>query len=72
MAEAKKCDRCGTYYGAHLNNSYLCMVCPCPIYTNEKTVYDLCEDCLDDFDEFMMGAKPKNLLKRIKAKIRKD
>lgn len=69
MAIVHKCDRCGKYCDRTPNeiDTTIYHALDGPSGNN----YDLCDDCMDDFDEFMRGAKPKNLLDRILGKRRK-
>lgn len=64
MGIARKCDRCGTYhdgriYEVTIESSY---------YSAADEEHDLCSDCKNELDEFMKGAKPKNLLERLIGK----
>ena len=62
MSIARKCDRCGTYHDGTIFSVDLS-----GRWTAEygEYSYDLCRDCVNEFDEFMKGAKPKNLLERL-------
>lgn len=65
MSFAKKCDRCGTYHDGLINR----------LTTTGHTLldeheYDLCDECRDEFEDFMNGVKPKDLLSRLRALIK--
>lgn len=65
MSIARKCDRCGTYHDGRI---YDVMV-EAPYFSDEcDEHHDLCRDCKNELDEFMKGAKPKNLLERLIGK----
>lgn len=72
MADVKRCDRCGAHFekypGCYLKRHYTDLYNFEPVY---ETV-DLCVDCRSEFDEFMLGAKPKNLLERIRRMMGKE
>lgn len=63
MSIARKCNRCSVYRD---RRDYQVVVTdysvPFEITDHE---YDLCPDCALELDEFMRGAKPKNLLDRL-------
>ena len=66
MANVKKCDRCGSIYS----------VAKCgfaKFHGNWRAKsYDLCDDCIKELEEFLKGAKPKNLLERIRRMVCKE
>ena len=72
MADVKKCDRCGVYFekypGCTLKHHWLDLVNFDPVYDN----FDICTDCCTEFEEFMRGAKPKNLLERVRRMVCKE
>lgn len=61
MADAKKCDRCGNYYDENAKHKVTINSCKTVIsevctYTRSGHAYkpyDLCDNCIDDFFEFM-------------------
>lgn len=61
MATARKCDRCGVFYEGV--KCRLTVESRNPEFMDDY--YDLCDECKLEFEEFMKGAKPKNLLDRI-------
>ena len=67
MALVRKCDRCGTFHTGHINK--LVTTDHVPFEYNEHE-YDLCDECFDEFADFMNGVKPKDLLGRLKAAIK--
>lgn len=70
MAIARKCDRCGTYHDGRISKLTVHSPCGFDIIECER---DLCQECMDEFNEFMIGVKPICLLDRIKSiKSRKD
>lgn len=67
MAYAKKCDRCGAYHDSRLYEIEIKPMC----YLNERDEdFDLCRDCKSEFDDFMNGVKPKDLLSRLQALLK--
>lgn len=59
MADVKQCDRCGVHYkegNRHFVETF---------GEWRAKEYDLCRDCCNELEEFLRGAKPKNLLERI-------
>lgn len=68
MSIARKCNRCGTYYDG----------VKCRITVESRNpefmddYYDLCDECEIEFDDFMRGAKPKNLLDRLMSSNKKE
>jgi hypothetical protein len=63
MSWAHKCDRCGRYHDGRL---YEVAVKPMNYMTEEEEDFDLCPACKSEFDDFMNGVKPKDLLGRLK------
>ena len=66
MASAKKCDRCGNYYDANTkysrNMRYICGLSTLKSrgfgYESVQGVeYDLCDECLDSFYDWLKGEK---------------
>lgn len=64
MAAAKKCDRCGTYHDGRIYK--LTTRDPSPFEYNERE-FDLCDECMNEFDDFMGVVKPKDLRSRLQA-----
>lgn len=64
MALARKCDRCGAYHDGRIYN-----LTRTPMYVldEDEKEFDLCRDCMNEFDDFMNGVKPKDLLGRLQA-----
>lgn len=67
MSLARKCDRCGVYYDGV--KCHLTVESRNPEFTDDY--YDLCGPCKLEFDEFMKGVKPKNLVERISGLTKK-
>ena len=67
MALARKCDRCGTFHLGQINK--LITTDNIPFEYNEHE-YDLCDNCMNEFEDFMNGVKPKNLLDRLNGLIK--
>ena len=65
MSLARKCDRCGKYYDGV--RCRITVESRNPEFTDDE--YDLCDPCKLEFEEFMKGAKPKNLLERILSAV---
>ena len=64
MAFAKKCDRCGAYHDGRIYEIEMKPMC----YMNEVDEdFDLCPECKREFDDFMNGVKPKDLLGRLQV-----
>lgn len=61
MANARKCDRCGCYYDENTKHkvnasgqkTVISEVCTYTICETAYRLYDLCDNCIDDFFEFM-------------------
>ena len=67
MALARKCDRCGAYHDGRIYEIEISPMC----YLNEThEEFDLCPDCKNEFDDFMNGVKPKDLLGRLQALLK--
>lgn len=64
MALARKCDRCDEYHDRQI---YKLKVVPMHSLPEDEYELDLCPTCMDEFDEFMNGVKPKDLLGRLQA-----
>lgn len=67
MSIARKCNRCGAY-----NDRRTCVIDVvdyADYFNPEDHSYDLCPGCKLEFYEFMEGAKPKNLLERLKERF---
>jgi hypothetical protein len=62
MSLAKKCDRCGTYHDGLINR----LTTTGHMLLDEHE-YDLCDECKGEFEDFMNGVKPKDLLSRLQA-----
>ena len=65
MSLARKCDRCGKYYDGVI--CHITVESRNPEFTDDY--YDLCRECKSEFEEFMKGVKPKNLLERILSAV---
>ena len=64
MSLARKCDRCGAYHDGRIYSLTKTPMCLLDEYEKE---FDLCQDCMYEFDDFMNGVKPKDLLGRLQA-----
>ena len=58
MADAKRCDRCGKYYVQgekkyKIRDKRITRVIARSFYDNDIVGWDLCDDCVEAFDEFM-------------------
>lgn len=60
MSIVRKCDRCGGYFEGRLFEIDIRE----PV-DYDAVRYDLCNDCVLEFDKFMSGTKPKSLLERL-------
>lgn len=60
MSIVRKCDRCGGYFEGRLFEIEIRE----PVDL-DGVHYDLCGDCVLEFDKFMSGTKPESLLTRI-------
>lgn len=67
MAAARKCDRCGAYRDGRI---YKLTKIPMYVLDEDEKEFDLCPDCIDEFDDFMNGVKPKDLLSRLQALLK--
>ena len=61
MALAKKCNRCGKYYDPYpnLNSNQCngirkCFICDNGTVRYNNDAIDLCQECMDAFDDFMI------------------
>ena len=71
MAVAFKCDRCGRYRSTKPNTireKFHDSLYFSPIYDE----HDLCEDCINDFHEFLKGVPPKTLAEKLRAMLGKE
>lgn len=66
MANAKKCDRCGSYYDSNTEyklkctlggHAYIAGIGLMTANRNALESFDLCDACLSDFKEFMEAKK---------------
>lgn len=71
MSLARKCDRCGTYHDGRLYKVTVEQMYPSVEYCDDD-LYDLCPDCKIEFDDFMNGVKPNDLLSRLHALFKKE
>lgn len=61
MALAKRCDRCGKFYEYYITTDKVNAVGLFKISQNgniwapDKSGYDLCPECLREFEDFMKG-----------------
>jgi hypothetical protein len=69
MANAKKCDRCGTYHDWSINHITLEDGRLFADYDTDVH-YDLCKECRNEFEDFMNGVKPATLREKLFARIR--
>ena len=53
MAVAKKCDRCGTYHDGQINKLTTAYR---DHYILTEHDFDLCDECMDEFDKAMEGS----------------
>lgn len=64
MAIVHKCDRCGRYYDG-FNNTV-----ESSSYDSDDS-YDLCDECIVDFYEFIRGVSPKTLSEKLRDELKK-
>lgn len=64
MSTAKKCDRCGTYHDGQINKL---TTTDHDRYVLTEHSFDLCDECMDEFNDFMNGVKPKDLRSRLQT-----
>lgn len=63
MSRAIKCDRCGKYYEAKIDNYYVKNTYPvnsikvCNDSGFDLGTYDLCRDCMRDLYDFLTGVQ---------------
>ena len=70
MAEAFKCDRCGRYYVSESRKIKEVTYESWSGSTYKN--YDLCEECMADFYEFIKGVPPKTLAEKLRAVLGKE
>lgn len=60
MADAKKCDRCGGFYiPSSRRTCGVATLLSFKVNCIDKT-FDLCDECLDEFDRWMLKFQPGN------------
>ena len=69
MAVARKCDRCGCYRDGRIHK--ITYTPPHYLSGLEEAEHDLCNECIDDFNKFMEGVKPENLIDRLRSRMNK-
>ena len=69
MATIKRCDRCLRIFEGSKNEIE---ASTCGLEGPFANYYDLCDDCMDDFYEFMRGAELKTLAEKLRALLKKD
>lgn len=69
MATVKRCDRCLRVFEGSKNEIGASTRGLEGLFAD---FYDLCDDCMDDFYEFMRGAEPKTLAEKLRASLKKE
>lgn len=62
MALARKCDRCGKLYEYHTKNNAInrLHITMDGLITSKDRSFDLCKECMDEFDIFMNMEETKH------------
>lgn len=69
MATINKCDRCFKIFESSKNTIE---ASTCGRVGPFANCYDLCDECMEDFYEFMRGSSPKTLAEKLRALLKKD